>query len=492
MKKIKTKTIPPTLGITEEFIEDAIRKYQAEALLKKIYETNQLIYSKENSAGAMITRTAYVVKDGILTAINLIITPWDLYDLAYFTILKTHDNRGKKNISDKEFDYLIYLIQNYNNWEIEVEGNDIILLMFGIMGEQFKHREFNTLEHIARENYILFECSKKVESNLDLETEYARKVGIEWRKITAFLVLGLLSNTGDIVLQYKNELTGELIDVRDLIGEYTYTYQQVRKSSLGRQTFYIKPFIKTEMNNLLQVSPFLTRFIVEHCNLWQLRDKFVEEGKKNFPSKFGVFFEQYLKELFEEYIPNDFKRIDEDTTKRADWEIKLGEYDILIEQKSALLRMDVKQQNSNVEGMKDYLKNNVIPAITQLYNTEKIFGDKDYIKIILLYDDYLEGEIIDYVFEDMDECKTENDGYYWLMNIREFEMLIDAYKNDKELFDSIMNEKIKRETNHSNDGKSIKKLFEEKTSYENHYMKNDKFARYQYESIAKDYLEWKS
>ena len=98
MKKIKTKTktIPATTGVTEEFLEDAIRKYQAEALLKKIYEINQFIYSKENSMGAMITRTAYVIQDGILAAINMFVTPWDLYDFAYFTILKTHDNRGKK------------------------------------------------------------------------------------------------------------------------------------------------------------------------------------------------------------------------------------------------------------------------------------------------------------------------------------------------------------------------------------------------------------
>ena len=70
------------------------------------------------------------------------------------------------------------MIQHYNNREIEVEERDIILLMFGIMGEQFKHREFNTLEHITRENYILFECSKKVEPNLELEAEYEKKVGI--------------------------------------------------------------------------------------------------------------------------------------------------------------------------------------------------------------------------------------------------------------------------------------------------------------------------
>ena len=469
-------------------LENEIKKYKAEALLKKIFRVQSVIYSKDGP-GAMINHTIHILIKGEVKPITATITPWDLNDLAYYTIIYSNDYRGKDVITDDNVAFLVLLVQEYNASQMKLDVKDTELYLYGIMGEQFKYQTFYTQEHICRENYILFECSKKLDLDIDFENIFDDKIGLGWRKIIAFLLLGILSNTGEIKLSYRNELTGEVIDITDLILSYTFDYKQVRKTKLGRQIFYVKPFIKTQMGNNIQISPYLTRFICEHCNLWQLRDYYLDKPNVNMPSIFGECFEIYLRELFEELIPNSYEHIVEGESQRADWKIKIGKYDILIEQKSSLLAMDIKQQNSNIENLKDYLKENVIEALCQLENTEKSFEDKRFIKIILLYEEFLEPEILDKVFE-MEECEIDNDNYYWLMNIREFEILIDTYVRNEESFNIIMKEKIKREIEHSKHGKSIRKLFEEKNIWEDKYLDSDKFDKYKYESIAKDYLKW--
>lgn len=85
-------------------------------------------------------------------------------------------------------------------------------------------------------------------------------------------------------------------------------------------------------------------------------------------------------------------------------------------------------------------KRTVIKAMSQLENTEKQFDNGKYIKIILLYEDYLKPELLDHIM-DMPECKIENDNYYCLATINELEMLFNNVKTDRKLFDEIILEK---------------------------------------------------
>jgi len=95
----------------------------------------------------------------------------------------------------------------------------------------------------------------------------------------------------------------------------------------------------------------------------------------------------------------------------------------------------------------------------------------------LVYEDYLGMEILDTVF-DMPECTTKNDNRYWLVTISEMEMLLDTYKTDKNIFETVINEKIKREAEHSKLGKSIGQLLKENGITINNYLKQAKFTYY--------------
>ena len=79
---------------------------------------------------------------------------------------------------------------------------------------------------------------------------------------------------------------------------------------------------------------------------------------------------------------------------------------------------------------------------------------------------------------EMEECKVENDNYYWLLTVEEIEMLLSVYKNDKTLFYKIIKEKIDREENHFINGKSIIQLLNENKIVKNDYLAQEKIKKY--------------
>ena len=212
--------------------------------------------------------------------------------------------------------------------------------------------------------------------------------------------------------------------------------------------------------------------------LWCVRDYYLRTNNQQFTSEFGLLFEEYFKELLINTLADeDYERIPEEKKSRADWRIVLGKYRFLIEQKSPLLALLAKQQESNLEVMKTFCTRNIVKGINQLGETEKDFGDGPYIKIILLYEDYLYTGIIDHVFA-LPECKQKNDYLYWLVTIDELETLLCLYHSDEELFDEIMDKKIEREITRSNEGKSLSQIFGENGVTKNLYIAQEKFQKH--------------
>lgn len=78
-------------------------------------------------------------------------------------------------------------------------------------------------------------------------------------------------------------------------------------------------------------------------------------------------------------------RIPEEKVERADWEIKLGRFQFLVEQKSTFLRLSIKQQATDIDAIKKFAKDTIFKAMKQLQKTEQDFNNGQYIKVILLY-----------------------------------------------------------------------------------------------------------
>jgi hypothetical protein len=475
-------------------VSGLLRKFSTDDVLKRVNrESVDLLKNRDESgllAAKRVSFTMYQQNNRIPWHKDAIITAWTLIDLAYFSIIVSNDYRGKKIDSDNELYLLAIAIDNYKEREEkrfidaqhEKRENDFFFYLWGFAGEQFK-TEIPALvfDNMSRDLYMLLELTD--EDSFDVKGTILDEIGVSWDKVITYLMLGWFGFTeADTLSDVNKKLAWEgdinRNEFEKVILRYTTSYDEVRQSKFKRQILYTKPYIKTQHGEIVSANSYLTLFLCEHSILWLLRDYFKKKGSQSFTNYFGELFEKYLAELFNECLePHEFMRIKEDDTEKADWRLTIGDNRFLIEQKSTVMRLSAKQQHTDIDAIKEFAKRTVLKAVSQLNNTEKEFADGKYIKIILLYEDYLEPELLEQ-FMEMPECTVDNDNYFWLMTIEEAEMLFGLCKSDRAIFAEIVSEKIKREINHSNEGRGILKILNQNWIVKNLYLRSEKFAKY--------------
>ena len=474
-----------------EDVAQVLRRFPANEILKRIGK--EAILLQETRNGGEIHGARWVKYKVLNTRTRTtsekesIITIWGLIDLAYYTVIASHDYRGNKEIDDSQFYALVDAVESMKQ-KREVEllekmptgTHEFFMYLWGFAGEQFKaETQYEMLDNAGRELYILFEIAKKASNTIDIAGIIEEETGFNWQKIICTLFLAWVCSTKQSLLdigsfEFANPdiLTRE--EYKDILKRYTFNYDEIRKSSKKRQVFYTKPYIITQKNELLGISPFLNLCLFEHGLMWIIRDHFRKENSQKFTDFFGKCFELYFQELLDYSLEeNEYERIPEGKTPRADWKLKIDGFQFLIEQKSSLLRLDAKQQEPNLDSVKEFA-NKIIRAIKQLANTERSYNEGPYFKIILLYDDYLMPEILDKIFE-MDECDVNADNRYWIVTIAEMERLLSLCKAQRDTFDAIIREKNNREQTNSKQGKNLttilgsfgisKNLFAEQSSH---------------------------
>lgn len=68
----------------------------------------------------------------------------------------------------------------------------------------------------------------------------------------------------------------------------------------------------------------------------------------------------------------------------------------------------------------------------------------------------------------MNECDVEDDGCFWIANISEMETLLWLVKNNRDLFNDIVQEKLNRHKNKSKEGYALGTLYRERKIMNNH------------------------
>lgn len=423
---------------------------------------------------------------------DVFITGWNLIDLAFSAISCSNDYRGHAINKDEELYLLISATQamheSREQQRMDHENLDanpnIFLYLSGFFGEQKKFQQpRKVFENLSRELYMLLELSPQLPNISNIKEIVYAEMGVSVQKVILALFLSWFASTQssfqqdwEQTLLWDESLT--LAEFQSIISSYTATYKDVRSSTLGRQFLYTKPYIRTQNKEVISINCFLNFFLIEHCILWCVRNYYLHSDDQRFTSEFGLIFEAYFKELLSHTLKdNQYERITEEATKRADWKVTLGKYKFLVEQKSPLLGLPARQQESDLSATKAFCERNLLKGIKQLGNTEKDLGDGKYIKIILLYEDYLDTGLLDYVFT-LSNCKYINDHYYWFVTIDEMETMLCLYNDNIELFNDIIDEKIRRETTLSNDGKSLSQIYGEKGIQKNPYLDQPKFQKY--------------
>ncbi|NLD10802.1 MAG: hypothetical protein GX671_03485 [Clostridiales bacterium] len=471
-----------------------LRKFRLSSLLKRInQESLSLFNNNEQNEPVGIKWTNFTLYTEAYRRPHkqdIVITAWDLVDLAYDAIVATNDYRGS-DISTNEELYLLVSTSSARKQRAEAKliaslpergGPDFFIYLWGFSGEQFKMQSpGRVLLNSARELYIIIDISKRVKVSDDIEDIVYKEVGTSWKNILMSLFLLWCASYYNMdIMQFYKEFQWDkdfcINDFLRVLERYTASYEDVKHSPLRRQILYTKPYIRTAREGIISINCYLNLFVYEHCILWIVREYYSKKNSRQFTSGFGVLFEEYFKELLETYVEADcYVKIEEGATPRADWKVQLDSYTLLIEQKSTFLRLTAKQQESSIEDIKYFFEQSIIKALKQLESTERELNLTSCIKIILLYEDYLKTEIIEYI---LPNSGVTDDRNYWLVTIDEMEHLLYLYKNNHSMFIQIMEEKIKREVEKSKDGRSLSQLLFDNGLTVNKHLLQDKFKPY--------------
>ena len=422
-----------------------------------------------------------------------------LLDLLYFII--KYNNYGKERISPNDSLELINAFYDYMN-KTTANHRDPIVSLYGMMGEQARFQMNDFTEEFAREKYILEEVSKKwgsSDDHIDYNNEFFEETGMTTDQYSTIIICITCFYSSMFNLGYKigslkgfaSELGIPFENFRKMIDKYSITLDGIRKSKLKRQVFYVKPIIKMTDTIICITNPYLMLCLFANSNYWVLRDKYCRLNSTSFTNAFGHYFEIYVEEILERCLDNSsFIRIPEaDHQKRADWRLQLNEFDIIIEQKSTLPLLSVRQTDVDTCALKDYVVECWGEAYDQLISTEQSLCLNNPIKIILLYDTHFITDALDMLFELKSEIP--NDGRLWLLTIREFEMLLLLYKLKPDSFRDVMLKKITLEKNKAIERRDFLSLFYEANVYDLSYVKH--FGIYQnYRNIMERFTDTNS
>ena len=474
-----------------------IRKYSLQELLIEFsMESSELfkINTKDDKMPCGTKFESFEFASGrIKRRQEVLVTAWGLVDIAYQAILNSNDYRSKKVKSKREIYEIVSL---YTEYVEHIEGkqefmkneamhDDFLIYLYGFFGEQTKFQlRHMMIENYNRESYIINNIAPIINDGIDVEGIVKKEIGLFSDEVTIILLyLWSLSTKTPFIVendQFYNKDILKKQNVINVVNYYTADYWQIRENKLGRQVLYSKPIVKTDRNRYLCINSFLLYFLIEHSTYWIVRNYYQNMNKQDFINAFGVYFEEYFYEILCEYLDcGSYKRIEEGKTKKADWYINMDGYEILLEQKSALASLKAKQQESDINSTKQYALRNWMKAISQLQNTEYDYGNKKMIKIILVYEEYYKSEMLENIFS-LSGSAIENDGYYWLVSISEFEMLLYSYKTDKKLFKEIMQDKIRMETENLHEGRDIRQIFERYGIKKNLHIEQEKYNYYSY------------
>ena len=381
-------------------------------------------------------------------------TAWDLLEIEYLSVLNSNDFRhSKKKVSLGQF---INLYRKYeNNHSIApvlktTDSNGLFRAIMGMTAEQFQYQNMSWLfEKFNRDYYIL--CSAKFEHREEIDINAITKevFGLSADDYIAVLVMiwGLCAQQPEPICAFK-----KIIDLKDtsvfseqnvekVIQYYSCTYKDLRESSIGKQLLYSKPFILTERSKTyIASSLFLVAMTIANGLYWLARDYYQKQKTQRFVNAFGLLFEDYIKDVASLYCNGDeWCVLSTSQKKGADYYFDFGPLRMIVESKSSLLKLDVKQQVPNLSSADMFFSNTIEKSYVQLESSYSELNKNDgipIIKVILLYDEFSNTAIIE---KSMSEI-FQKDPLCFVMTIREFEILLYLHCNDKTLFQAFIQE----------------------------------------------------
>lgn len=377
---------------------------------------------------------------GVWTYVDIPLLAWDIPSIEFLSVKNSNDYH--KSHKKPQLESLVNYYRGYENEHsapLENANFDTILrTILGMTSEQFIFQEQWRIFEKFNRNYHLLLAAKdyKHRGSLDINFITRETFGLSAKDYISVLliVFWLCTQHPDPLdapenLYKKNDttiLTKE--NITKFVKYYSCTYEDLRKSSLGRQLLYSKPFIKTSKGTYLSSSLFLVGMIINNGLYWLARDYYLKQKSSFFVNAFGEIFEDYIEELASKYWDREkWKKLPEEKEKSADYIFDFGNLKMLIECKTSLLALDARQQVPNIANLNRFFEHTIKESYEQLnssYSRLAPSSDVPIIKVILLYDEFSNTNIIEKSISEI----FDNDYLCYVMTIHEFEILLYSYK----------------------------------------------------------------
>lgn len=419
--------------------------------------------------------------------VSVLISAWEILDIDYESIIHANDYRSEQ-ISDKNVAVLINLYRGFENDKTDDEYlkrtnlSGIYKYLMGMTYEQFRYQTLNWSIQNFNRNYHIFVGSPKIRRDriIDINDLIMKRFGMN---VDEFLMSQImiawlcsqsvkpLSISGTLYNKRANGILNRK-NLENIIQYYSVSYNDVRKSGIGKQIFYSKPFVKTQSKReYILVNIYSLLMVYADSLYWMLRDYYFDIESQEFVHAFGKMFEDYFEELVEEHLPKElWRRIPEGKRKSADYCIETEKAVLLFEIKSGLMGIKAKQQVPDISQIEEFYNRNIRKAYKQLKCSEEDYvGNKPVLKIFLIYEFSNNTHIM---MSSLPEI-FERDKSCFIMTIQELEMLLVTYKNDIDRFNKIIG-LLLDSINDSNDSTSILHLLEDNNAVNNYYFTNEK------------------
>lgn len=461
------------------------------------YRLNELLVQIANIAREMAQNNeptreivVKVKKAGSVETHEIIMSAWGLLDLCYLAIRNTSDSAPYSPTAD----ILNEIYFEYIEYDGEIssaaipENSDLeklYLYLFGLAQKSFWFQEYYRIrEQFNREIELLEVIPAQVGTRIDINKIVLERTGYSiksFRKLLLALFGMGLSNPkldeisiDDGLIRYDPNLTKS--NLKKVIELYSADYEEYCKSQLKQMFLYLKPIVRTSTREHIVVSQYLLAKKIADGPFWILRDYFVEKGKdesRNFTTEFGRYFEKYVENLLSHYLlPASFFKVPEEPKeKRADWIINTSRFQIIVEQKSSLMSIMLRDTAITKEQLEGYLAG-LRTGLYQLRATAEAYKEngKIQVKLLLHYDLLFMAEnILKDLILKIPPADLSSD--YYFVYISDFEHLIQVLKEDEAAFDNIISHKLDA-ARPSSEGKEFWQIIRQYSDKGNLYTKS--------------------
>ncbi|MBR2970750.1 MAG: hypothetical protein IKC48_03020 [Clostridia bacterium] len=466
------------MKIMKDFIAE-IRKIRTDELILELSKLSIQMFQSETRH--MKNLPIQVNQFGIWKNKEVLLTAWDILNVEFLSIKNSNDYRDSKQKSS--IGELINLYRGYENAQKDLEYlkdgslNEVFRTVLGMTAEQFQYQNLDYFFERFNRNYYILVAADKFEhrDSLDVSAALENVFGysVEDYLSIMLMVYWLCSkcpeplSAPESVYKKTTATVFTKENITNFVKHYSCSYTDLRGSSLGKQLLYSKPFIKTDRSGKYIASSMLAVFMLIGNGLyWVVRDYYQKKGTQEFPNKFGLLFEDYIKDLASKYCKsNEWQVIEQGVEKGADFLFDFGDLRLLVEAKSALLKLDAKQQVPNLHSANQFFERNIEESYKQLNRSFEEFskkGDLPIAKIILLYDEFSNTAIIEHSLFDV----FQEDKKFFVMTIRQLEILLHLHKHNSDKFESVL-QKIIDSMNSSSSKMNMDALYSELDINEN-------------------------